>query len=185
MHFRHPFHAPVPLFPRLYLEDFKKTPNFAETFKGLKLCILDMLRNLLHYKISMDKILMIFLLSITIGCSESHNNQKSQEYIYLGTRHTEYELFRQDTISKNYNGVYTRANGVVVDANTAVTIGRAVLVPIYGEEEIDLQRPYKVELVNDTIWMLYGSLPQNANGGCFEIAINKKDGRIMKIGHGK
>lgn len=55
----------------------------------------------------------------------------------------------------------------------------------YGEEEINEEKPFDVELLNDTVWYISGSLPEGAVGGVAEIFIRKSDGKVLRMIHGK
>ena len=66
----------------------------------------------------------------------------------------------------------------------------AILVPIYGKENIEKERPFKAVLTNE-IWHVEGSLSKShfdngiVKGGVAMIEISKKDGRILWVSHGK
>src|SRR5215469_10540523 len=49
------------------------------------------------------------------------------------------------------------ARGYVPDAATAVKIAEAVLIPVYGEEKIVSERPFKAKLDGD-VWTVEGTL---------------------------
>ena len=89
------------------------------------------------------------------------------------------------TISKN-----TITRDYVPDEETAKKIAEAIWIPIYGEEHILKQRPYKVKLVND-IWVVEGLIPEpyrydpRVRGGGAYIEIRKKDCKILKVTHYK
>jgi len=81
------------------------------------------------------------------------------------------------------------AAGYVPDKETAIKIAVAVWIPIYGKEKIEDEKPYKAILRNE-IWYVSGSLPQakadeRIVGGVAEAEINKSDGQIIRISHGK
>lgn len=86
----------------------------------------------------------------------------------------------------------------VPDEATAIKIAEAVWFPIYGEE-IEYEKPYKAVLQGDTVWHVFGTLP-NSNwtvnesgdsvlnfhvGGVAHLIIDKRDGKIWKVYHGK
>lgn len=79
---------------------------------------------------------------------------------------------------------YKPKNGFVPDEKTAAKIAEAVWIPIYGEEEILRQKPFKVELEKG-IWVVKGSLKKGYVGGGAMAEIAKKDGRIIKVWHGR
>ena len=79
-------------------------------------------------------------------------------------------------------------NGMVPDKETAARIAEAIWIPVYGEKTIYEERPYEAHLLNDSVWIVRGSLfdPYNeVRGGTAYIAISKKDGRVLQMLHEK
>ena len=81
------------------------------------------------------------------------------------------------------------AAGYVPDEETAIKIAVAVWTPIYGREKIEREKPYTAVLENG-IWHISGSLHKGRDGGrvvggVAEVEIDKTDGRIIRISHGK
>ena len=75
--------------------------------------------------------------------------------------------------------------GYVPDEKTAIAIAVAVWLPIYGEERIQKEKPFKAVL-KDGVWHVEGTLsPENTLGGVAEAEILKEDGKILQISHGK
>ena len=79
---------------------------------------------------------------------------------------------------------YVPPEGYVPDSATAVRIAEAVWIPIYGEKNIRQQRPYGAAL-RDEIWHVYGYMPPNRLGGVAIADISKRDGRILRVSHGR
>jgi hypothetical protein len=80
-------------------------------------------------------------------------------------------------------------NGFVPNAETAAEIAEAIWLPIYGEAIKD-ERPYKVSLVSDRIWLVRGILESGRDGeivlgGVAEAWIARADGRVIHVTHGK
>jgi hypothetical protein len=76
--------------------------------------------------------------------------------------------------------------GYVPNAETAVKIAEAVLIPVYGEKEIISERPFKAVLA-DNIWRVSGTFHCDAArcfGGVAEVNISKKSGQILRMIHG-
>ncbi len=73
---------------------------------------------------------------------------------------------------------------VLPDAATAIAVAEPILFKIYGKNNILDERPYSVSLVDD-YWLLSGSLPKGWLGGVFFIILSAKDGRVIKLTHGK
>ncbi|MCB0539808.1 MAG: YbbC/YhhH family protein [Bacteroidetes bacterium] len=82
---------------------------------------------------------------------------------------------QQQTPTKNY----------VPNELTAKKIAEAILIPIYGEEQIEDEKPFKAKLVNDSIWVVEGTQKEVSLGGVFYIEIQKSNCTILKVTHGK
>lgn len=83
--------------------------------------------------------------------------------------------------------------GFVPNAETAVKIGEAVLIPVYGEKKIESERPFHAELKDGT-WIVGGTLrcpdghggtTTSCTGGTAVVKIAKADGRILFMIHYK
>lgn len=74
--------------------------------------------------------------------------------------------------------------GFVSDETTAMTIAEAILVPIYGKDVIERQKPFVVSL-SGNVWTITGSLPKDILGGVFFIQISRQDARVITLTHGK
>lgn len=77
---------------------------------------------------------------------------------------------------------YVPEDGFVPDVQTAIKIAEAVWLPIYGER-IYGEKPFNAELI-DGVWSVRGTL-HTTHGGVAEIEINKSDGKILRVSHGK
>lgn len=74
--------------------------------------------------------------------------------------------------------------GFVPNELTATRIAEAVLIPIYGEDKILAERPFTAKL-SGHVWIVTGNLPPEADGGVAEVRIDKRDGKILRVSHGK
>ena len=72
----------------------------------------------------------------------------------------------------------------VPTAEVAIAIAVAVWGPIYGAEHIAKQKPYHAKLI-DGVWWVSGSLKPGWLGGVAEARIQKVDGRVLGVTHGK
>ena len=79
---------------------------------------------------------------------------------------------------------YIPPDGFVPNKETAIRIAEAVLIPIYGKDVIEKEKPFTVKLENG-VWIINGTLPRRMLGGVAEIEIVKKDGKILRVSHGK
>ena len=81
-------------------------------------------------------------------------------------------------------GNYMPPGGYVPDETTAITIAKAVWIPIYGRDEIESQAPF-VATLKDGAWHVRGTLPEGYLGGTAEAVISKRDGQILRVIHGQ
>lgn len=80
-------------------------------------------------------------------------------------------------------------DGFVPNAETAVKIAEAVLIPVYGERTISEERPFKATRQGD-MWRVKvkGTLncdSPNCAGGTAVVRISKATGEILFVGHYK
>jgi hypothetical protein len=77
--------------------------------------------------------------------------------------------------------------GSVPNAETAVKVAEAALIPVYGEKKILSERPFKATLEGD-VWTVAGTLHCGAPqcvGGTAEVKISKSSGRVLHMMHYK
>ncbi len=80
--------------------------------------------------------------------------------------------------------------GFVPNAEVAVTVAEAVLIPVYGKQAVISERPFKATL-NGTVWVVTGKVPCNGPpaavcpGGAGEVWIFQKNGQILYMAHGQ
>lgn len=74
-------------------------------------------------------------------------------------------------------------DGYIPDEETAIKIAEAVWLPIYGEKVND-EKPFHAVLQNDSVWIVEGTL-HNELGGVARAEIQKRDGKILRVIHGK
>jgi len=79
---------------------------------------------------------------------------------------------------------YVPPNGFVPDEATATRVAEAILIAIYGREQISSELPLKAKLVGD-VWYVEGSHPQDFAGGVAIVQLAKSDARIIRVTHGK
>lgn len=73
--------------------------------------------------------------------------------------------------------------GFVPTAETAVKVGEAVLMPVYGEKKILDERPFKAMLRGD-VWTVQGTLAcAPCPGGTAVVKISKTSGQILFMAH--
>ncbi len=74
----------------------------------------------------------------------------------------------------------------VPDAATAIAIGRAVSVPIYGKKLIQSEEPFTAMRKGGT-WIVLGTLNCDPKytcvGGTVEVTLSAKNGRVLSVIH--
>lgn len=122
----------------------------------------------------LKNLLGLFLLMFAFSCT-----QKSG--VYLENNDSEYAKseLKSATIENEI-----LVDKVISDSQTAVDIAESILFKIYGKKNITKQRPYNVNLI-DGYYIINGTLPKFSFGGTFLIIISSKDGKIIKLTHGK
>lgn len=76
------------------------------------------------------------------------------------------------------------ADGYVPNKDVAIKIAVAVWEPIYGADQVAGEKPYRATL-SEGVWTVEGTLPEGSKGGVAVAEISKKDGRILRVSHGK
>src|ERR1700722_14026305 len=82
-------------------------------------------------------------------------------------------------------------DGFVPDSTTAVRIAEAVLAPVYGEKQIEAERPFTTKLKADICTVSgtlhcpdgKGGVTKTCNGGVAVVKISKIDARIVYVIH--
>jgi hypothetical protein len=74
--------------------------------------------------------------------------------------------------------------GFIPDQATATRVAEAILAPIYSREQVESERPFSAQL-NGNTWKVEGHLAPGVDGGVAEVWIDKRDGRILRVSHGK
>jgi|HubBroStandDraft_4_1064222.scaffolds.fasta_scaffold334937_2 hypothetical protein len=89
---------------------------------------------------------------------------------------------------------YNPNHEYVPNAATAIAIGRAVLIPIYGEKQIQSEEPFVAKRQGD-IWTVSGTLNcevlswwekllgDTCFGGTAEVKLSAKTGEILHVTH--
>jgi len=135
----------------------------------------------------------LILLAILAAC----NNQKANQQVSVNSptpvasSSTKVEeripsTEEWDRIAEQYapKGGYKSEKGYVPDAQTAIKIAEAILAPIYGEENIQNERPFRASLKNG-VWVVTGTLPKNEKGGSAVAGISKDTGCVLGMTHYK
>ena len=73
---------------------------------------------------------------------------------------------------------------IIKNQETLISVIEPILFDIYGKENIEDQKPYRI---NDfeNYYVVNGTLDKNYVGGTFLIIIDKRNAQILKMTHGK
>ncbi len=73
---------------------------------------------------------------------------------------------------------------VIPDAETACNVAVPIIKAVYGERQLISELPLQITLVNDKYWTVEGTL-HTTKGGVVIMAINKSNGCVLNLTHGK
>jgi|SRR6185437_4216965 len=79
---------------------------------------------------------------------------------------------------------FTPKDGFVPNETTAIAIAEAVLKPIYGDKQVESEKPYHAKLISG-VWWVGGTLTTGRVGGVAIVRISKKDARVLSVSHGQ
>jgi hypothetical protein len=74
---------------------------------------------------------------------------------------------------------------ILKDSITAIHVAEAILFNKYGKKQIERQKPYTIFFIQDSYWVVEGSLPKNTKGGVFFIILDARNSKVLKLKHGK
>lgn len=77
---------------------------------------------------------------------------------------------------------YRPVGGYVPDSATAVALAVDILKPIYGEKEIEADKPWLAGL-KDGVWTVVGTFHGKGAGGTGVVQLDKQSGAILFVGH--
>lgn len=88
--------------------------------------------------------------------------------------------------SIDYNDIegFSPKEGLIPTAEIAFKVAETVLKQIYGNEKIESEKPFSINLEND-VWIIEGHLDAGLLGGVAYMEIRKTTGEILKVIHGK
>ena len=110
-----------------------------------------------------------------LSCGQSFNGR-----MVMGEANAK-EAVERAIDDKNYKPFY---DTLINDRETAIATVEPILFKIYGKKSIINEKPYECYLING-YWYISGTLPKGWKGGVFEIIINSRDGRVIRLIHGK
>jgi hypothetical protein len=96
------------------------------------------------------------------------------------------ELFQRIKFERMKGG-YINSPPLIPSDTIAIGIAEIILKNLYGDE-IETERPLKIDLYKDSIWIIKGTQPikgPNYRGGVVYIELRKSDGKVITVFHGK
>ena len=147
--------------------------------------------------------IIIFLVGIILGIFikseydivKSKNVVVKKDFIFKGNVKVDEDMIdARKSVDDSVNyvseidpfNVYSNQDGIIPDAKSAVDIAKIILNYYYYEDgTFNNEKPFNVELVNNRVWYIYGSLPKDCVGGVVQMSIQKSDGKVLSIFHGK
>lgn len=127
----------------------------------------------------MKQMIFIFLLLIPVWSMA----QEFKESTVTSQQQARLELVKALQDSTAHNVI--RADFVLFkNKEMVISYAELILFDMYGKENIERQKPYSIDYVDDH-WIVRGNLPMNMRGGTFLIILEAHTGRILKITHGK
>ena len=78
----------------------------------------------------------------------------------------------------------TNKNYCLNSQEKAIELAEKEWLSTYGNS-IYSKKPFKAKLINDSIWVVTGSLPYSENGGVPTAEINAKNCKFILVSHGK
>lgn len=127
-----------------------------------------------------NKIIAVTAILFTIFLNNLYAQKKVSKDEFL---HNLYKENLHEVLKHKLDG-YKPDDGVIADSISAVKIAEIVLSKIYGEKQIRREKPFTALLI-EGYWIIYGNLPKGYAGGVAEIFINKSNGEVIYISHGK
>jgi hypothetical protein len=122
----------------------------------------------------MKYLILYLLLFLFFSCKKSH------AILGIGLARQELKDALLDTSGKQNLFV----KGDLKNQQAVVSIVEPILFKAYGKDNIVNEKPYELYSI-DSYWVLMGTLPEQTFGGTFLIAFSAKDGRVIKLTHGK
>jgi len=126
-------------------------------------------------RIFIHSLILLFVMMPLLSCGQDPN-----ERMLMGEQNAR-QAIKNAIDDKEHKPFY---DTLIKDKVTAIAVAEPILFKIYGKKNIIDERPYECYLI-DGYWYISGTLPKGWKGGVFEIIISSKDGRTIKLIHGK
>ncbi|SHM49242.1 YbbC/YhhH family protein [Flavobacterium chilense] len=121
------------------------------------------------------KVLIVLVLILIFNCC-SHAKP--------GGDNAEFELKDALKGDPSQDNVVDNKKLLIKNNETAIKIAEPILFGIYGEDQIEDQKPYEIHLI-DNYYVINGTLMWGEQGGTFLIIIDGRNAKVLKITHYK
>ncbi len=138
----------------------------------------------------------VFINSLEIKDEFNEETGKFQQFIFGIGPGGHFAINRTDTgfsvfyfisgdLSYDRSGPSERPSaGLVPNPEVAMLIAEAVWSQLYGAENIQRQKPFKIGL-REGVWIVEGSYPDGVPTGIALARIRQEDGQLLQITHGQ
>lgn len=125
------------------------------------------------------KYFVFFLILISIlSCNIKVESNSNFEKIKI----SEKDILKEISDSTLHNTI--GKDELIIDEKTAISMVEPLLFSVYGKENIVKQKPYKIGKFKN-YWVISGTFNSFGFGGVFEIIMDSKNGKIVRLTHGK
>ncbi len=83
--------------------------------------------------------------------------------------------------STKWGKSYRPSGGYVPDERTAIQVGKAILIPVYGEDAVKKEEPFTASLEGN-IWTVKGAVRPQPSGNA-EVKLSKVSGAVLFLTH--
>lgn len=137
----------------------------------------------------MDHTFELNINTFEVKCVNTENNVFSykENKCIPGNINEIYEKKFEDFVNNNAKYKYKRTQPEVkklTKLEDLVNVAEKVLFPIYGEESIKGEQPYRIKKYKEK-WIITGSLPEGSVGGVFKMVINAENSQVESVIHGE
>ena len=123
--------------------------------------------------------LLLLIALMTLGCQRKRLYDRAEGEAYARKR------IQQVLMDTTYSPSNSQEN-LVSTSELAIAIVEPILFVTYGQKQILNEKPYQAFKV-DNYWLIRGSVPDDPDfrGGAFEIIIDSRNARVVRMVHYK
>ncbi len=124
--------------------------------------------------------LLLFILFVSCKAG-THTDIEQEDYLSPDF------IFNENLSSSDYSDVHNLPEeGIIPTAEIAFKVAEPILVGIYGMDIIESEKPFFINLENNT-WIIEGTFSgsEETEGGIAYMEISKKTGEVLKVIHTK